>query len=88
MITKHQWSNLFLILFIWNTGFAQERVIEGKITDEEGNPVSGVLVTVKDKDISVNSDNNGYFILNLSPETFTTLLFSHSECKAPLLWWV
>lgn len=63
------------ILAIASTTEPQQKQITGTITDEKGNPLPGVNITVKGTTIGVLSDVNGkYTILNISPKA--TLVFS------------
>lgn len=42
-----------------------EKIITGKITDEEGNPVQGASVTLKGTSIGTVTDNNGVFTIEI-----------------------
>ena len=39
-------------------------VIRGKVTDEQGNPIAGALVSIKGLNLKVTTDNDGEFIIN------------------------
>ena len=43
---------------------AQQIPVAGKITDKNGNPVSGVTVTIKGTSVSTSTNSNGLFTLN------------------------
>ena len=53
----------------------QERIITGKITTPEGIPISGVIVSVKDKALIAESDGSGLFSLNTGQKE-TVIVFS------------
>lgn len=54
----------------------QQRAITGKVTDEEGNPLPGVTISVKGSASAIaNSDENGQFRINVAGET-NVLTFS------------
>jgi len=53
-----------------------QTAISGKVTDQDGAPLPGVTVTVKDTRISVMTDASGNFSLQL-PAGATTLVFSY-----------
>jgi TonB-linked SusC/RagA family outer membrane protein len=53
-----------------------QTAISGKVTDQDGLPLSGVTVTVKDTRITVATDASGSFSLQL-PAGATTLVFSY-----------
>ena len=70
------------ILFLGLTVVAQQRTIEGYVTDHEGKPVVNAVVTAKGLDKSVLTDENGYYILNSVPETVLTLTCTHPEMES------
>lgn len=43
---------------------AQQISVAGKVTDQKGNPISGVTITVKGTTISTSTNENGLFTLN------------------------
>ncbi|MFB2119111.1 TonB-dependent receptor [Parapedobacter sp. 2B3] len=53
----------------------QQREISGKVTDNEGQPLEGVTVTVKDMSIGTTTNVAGQFSLQVPPEA-TTLVFT------------
>lgn len=55
------------------------RVISGRVTDEDGNPLQGVSVTVKGTQIGVATDNRGNFSINV--ELNQVLIFSYTGMK-------
>jgi len=54
--------SLFLLLSSWV--MAQTITVTGKVTDEKGQALPGVTVTIKDGKTGTNSDINGKYILN------------------------
>ena len=53
----------------------QQKIISGKVVDQNNNPLTGVSVTVKGTTIGVLTDGNGEFSLTV-PESAKTLSFS------------
>lgn len=45
-------------------GYQRKRIIVGKVLDETGAPLPGVLIRIKEGDKGVSADNYGSFILN------------------------
>lgn len=78
---KRLFSKISVLLFA--TGFflnsipalAQNRVISGKISDENGRSLEGVTVTVKGTQVSTTSDASGQYSITVSPGQ-TTLVYS------------
>jgi TonB-linked SusC/RagA family outer membrane protein len=66
---------LLCLFWISNNGFAQERSVSGKVTDDQGMGIPGVSVIVKSTSVGTVTDENGKFTLNL-PSGATTLIFS------------
>lgn len=56
--------------------FSQNKTISGKISDDNGSPLSGVTVTVKGAQTSTVTDENGVFVLKASDGVKTLLLSS------------
>lgn len=58
---------LIILLFgLFQTAFAQEKTISGKITDEKGDALAGVIVRVKSNSKNTVSDLNGRFEIKAS----------------------
>ncbi|MEP6262299.1 MAG: TonB-dependent receptor [Gillisia sp.] len=56
---------LFLLLFIFQLGYAQERPITGTVSDSQGMPIPGVNVTVKNApNRGAQTDFDGNFTIN------------------------
>ena len=74
--------NVMILLFV-SISFinAQQRALEGVVTDESGNPISGVKVTPKGIEKSVYTDAAGYYSLPSVPDTVLTLTFSHPDME-------
>jgi TonB-linked SusC/RagA family outer membrane protein len=54
-----------LIVVVSNSPEAQDIKITGKITGENGEPLSGVSITVKGSTVGTSTDNNGNFTLTV-----------------------
>jgi len=46
---------------------AQEKVIHGKIISDQGKPIIGASIRVKDKTLSTSTNEKGEFVLKLNP---------------------
>src|SRR5258708_35544413 len=53
---------LFLLLSSW--AFAQKIAVTGKVTDEKGQALTGVTITIKNSTTGTNSDVNGKYALS------------------------
>lgn len=60
--------------------FAQTRVVTGKVTDVEGNPVSFASIKIKGSPVGVSADANGAFSLKV--KTGDVLVMSAASFKA------
>lgn len=72
-------SVLVMVLFflLATAGFSQAGKVEGKVTDAKlGAPVSGVSVTVDGSKSGVSTDQDGRFVLSLTPGKTYTFRFS------------
>lgn len=68
--------------FAVHISYAQDRTIEGNVTDATDNlPLIGANVVVKDTKIGTTTDENGHFVLGLPPNA-TTLVISFIGKKA------
>jgi TonB-dependent starch-binding outer membrane protein SusC len=67
--------------YLKETPQAQQKQVTGKVTDKNGNILSGVTITVKGTTIGTLSDVNGNFSLALPPDA-KTLLFSFVGMQA------
>lgn len=70
---------LFTLLLTWSVlfCFAQGRVIKGKVTDEKGDPLPGVTVTLKSTDRRTATNLDGNFTLSTGTATGKMLTFSY-----------
>src|SRR5678815_2817781 len=70
-----------LLLFVFQS-FAQNRVVTGTVTDQNGKGIPGVTVSVKGTTIATQTDNEGGYRIN-APENativFTAVGFGTSE---------
>lgn len=58
-----------------NSGMVQQKQISGKVTDEKGNPLTGVTVLVKGTTIGTLTDASGKYIISKVPQD-ASLVFS------------
>lgn len=60
--------SLFTMLMLCGVlAFAQSRVVTGKVTDSEGNPVSFATVTIKGSPNGLSADANGAYSIRVNP---------------------
>ncbi len=72
--------SLFTMLMLCGVlAFAQSRVVTGKVTDKDGNPVSFASVKVKGTPTGVSADANGAYSLKVNPNS--TLVISGTGFK-------
>jgi TonB-linked SusC/RagA family outer membrane protein len=64
-----------LLVLISQISFAQERTVTGTVKDDTGFPIPGVNVTVKGSTTSTQTDIDGRYSINASPNQ--TLVFSY-----------
>lgn len=78
--------SLFTMLMLCGVlAFAQSRVVTGKVTDANGNPVSFASVKVKGTNTGVSADANGAYSLKVNPNS--TLVISgagFNETEVPV----
>ncbi|WP_353128973.1 SusC/RagA family TonB-linked outer membrane protein [Parapedobacter pyrenivorans] len=65
-----------LVQPIINLPVLQERVVTGKITDNQGTPLAGVTVSIKGSSTVVTTDNSGVYQITVSADN-TTLVYSN-----------
>ncbi|HEX6335302.1 MAG TPA: TonB-dependent receptor [Flavisolibacter sp.] len=68
-------TGVSILLLMSLFGFAQDKVISGKVTDASGKPVAGVSVMVKGQTIGTTTSDAGTYSLKV-PASATTLVFS------------
>ncbi|MES1249265.1 MAG: SusC/RagA family TonB-linked outer membrane protein, partial [Chitinophaga rupis] len=71
--------------FLFN--YAQDQVIKGKVTDEEGRPLAGATITIKNTTTSATTDAQGNFQINsggrVNPVMVITYVgYANTEIKA------
>ena len=60
--------SLFTMLMLCGVlAFAQSRVVTGKVTDIDGNPVSFATVKVKNTNTGLSADANGAYSIKVNP---------------------
>ena len=70
---------LIVVSLLVFSSYAQQSIIEGRIIDENGQPVPAVNVIVKsDRTIGTISNSNGYFTLEIAEGRYD-LIFSHVQ---------
>jgi hypothetical protein len=57
--------------------FAQQALLFGKVTDEEGSPIISATIRIADLTTGVATDTSGYFRLRLPENKELTVVFSH-----------
>jgi TonB-dependent starch-binding outer membrane protein SusC len=65
-----------LCVLITQFAFSQNRTVTGKVTDDKGNPLAGVSVTVKGSKTGTTTDANGLFSLPVKSGVKTLVLSS------------
>lgn len=83
---KKQVSKLFSILFLLLTSVAlsaqtENREISGKVTNEDGEPLSGVSVSLKDRNISAVTNDVGIYNINVPDVAPSILIFTFVGMK-------
>ncbi|WP_183576833.1 SusC/RagA family TonB-linked outer membrane protein [Mucilaginibacter sp. X5P1] len=71
---------LLLIFFAFNS-YAQNLVIKGKVTDDKGNPLPGVTITLKETQIRTITNQDGMYAINLGAATSRLLVFTYISYK-------
>ncbi|MBR1706654.1 MAG: SusC/RagA family TonB-linked outer membrane protein [Bacteroidales bacterium] len=70
-----------LLMAVSTALFAQNRQISGTVTDQNGEPVAGAYVLVKDTNVGATTDFNGAFRLSGVPASSSTLVISFMGMK-------
>lgn len=65
----------FLLLFIFQTGYSQERTITGTVTDAGGLPIPGVNVSVRNTNRGAQTDFDGNYSINAAPNEVLVFTF-------------
>ena len=66
---------LFAFLLFFSVQGVAQKTITGKVSDENGNPLSSVSVLIKGAKTGTTTNNDGMFSI-LLPSNATTLVFS------------
>ena len=77
-------KTLFLFCGFFLYGMSQAQTIAGKVTGENGNPLSGVSVQIKNSNKGTGTDANGTFQINANPGkvlVFTFVGYEPQEVK-------
>ena len=71
-----KYLGIIIVLFIFNAGFAQNVTVKGKVFDGafDKQPLAFASVKVKDLDISVETDIEGSYQLNLLRGRYTLII--------------
>ena len=75
----------FTICLLSVTGLFAQRVITGKVTDENGNPVSNASVTVKETGKGASTDAGGNFSLQVDQKAKTLLVTFIGQASQEIL---
>jgi hypothetical protein len=67
---------VLLLIGLLAHGFAQNRIIKGKVTDDHGKPLAGASVNIKNSSTSVLTDSAGNFELSFSGTAKQELVIS------------
>src|SRR5690606_12328647 len=59
-----------------NRSKPQQRSVTGKVTDEEGNPLPGITITLKGADISATTNHEGAYKIDLFKDRHTLVFTS------------
>jgi TonB-linked SusC/RagA family outer membrane protein len=78
---------MFSFLFFTVSSFAQTKVVTGKVTDENGAPVSNVSVFVKNTNIGTTTKADGTYSINLTQPakaiSFSAVDFNSTDLAVP-----
>ena len=88
MKMKKQLRHLLLYaitLFLSLNSYAQDKKVTGKITDSQNQPIAGVTISIKGKNVFTTTDANGSFSINAAEQdvlVFSSVGFETIETKA------
>ena len=75
---NHFWRSFFLgFLFFIVKANAQDASITGVVLDEAKIPISDVNIISQDNGTGTTTDENGYYLLQLTADVKNTIIFSH-----------
>jgi hypothetical protein len=63
--------NLIALLFCIFTSHVQAQTLKGKVTDNEGNPIPGAVLFIREMTQGIATDSNGEFQINLKEGSYT-----------------
>ena len=71
-----KYIGIIIVFFVFNTGFAQNVMVNGKVFDGafDNQPLAFASVKVKDLDLSVETDIEGSYQLNLLKGRYTLIV--------------
>jgi TonB-linked SusC/RagA family outer membrane protein len=72
---------LSLTVFAFNS-YAQSLVVKGKVTDDKGDPLPGVTITLKETQIRTVTNQDGMYVINLGAATSRLLVFTYISYKS------
>jgi TonB-dependent SusC/RagA subfamily outer membrane receptor len=67
--------SILALAFFAISASSQNRTVTGKVTDEKGNPVEGVSITIAGGKVGTQTDKNGMYTISISKGT--RLIFSN-----------
>jgi len=68
-------SVLFFLIFSFSFSIAQTKTVTGNVKDENGEPLIGATITVKNSSVSTSTDASGNFRISV-PQNAETLVIS------------
>ena len=73
---KIKFYSLFILLFSFLAGFAQESVVTGRVLKDSGEPLQGVTITIKGSKIQAITNAEGRYRIT-APSPNSTLIFTY-----------
>jgi TonB-linked SusC/RagA family outer membrane protein len=70
-----------MLVLLFTTAFAQNRIVTGRVTDDKGDPVPFASVKVVGARTGVSADENGYFRISVPPTAVLEFSATGSETK-------
>ena len=72
---------LALFTLMYSSGYAQEKVVKGKITDATGFPLPGANVIIKGTKKGTSTDTDGKYSISVSPGSILVISFTGSKSQ-------
>lgn len=72
---------LALFTLMYSSGYAQEKVVKGKITDATGFPLPGANVIIKGTKKGTSTDTDGKYSISVSPGSILVISFTGSKTQ-------